>query len=75
MEYTMKHYNKHYVEELTEEKDEWKWAVMWKEKVVCVTWKEEWADQIAWAIDEACPYTSSNGAAIGSTVARNQSGR
>ena len=46
----------HYVEELTEEKDEWRWAVKWKDKVICVARKEEWANQIAWALDYAKPY-------------------
>lgn len=48
--------SKHYVEELTEETDMWKWAVKWKEKIVCITCKEEWAEQIAWALDEAHSY-------------------
>ena len=46
----------HYVEELTEEKDEWRWAVKWKDKVICGARKEEWANQIAWALDYAKPY-------------------
>jgi len=50
----------HYVEKCTPHpdlpKDIWIWAVMWKEKVVCFTDKEEKAEIISWALDEANPY-------------------
>ena len=33
------------------------WAVMWGEIVVCLSSKKEWAEQIAWALDYAKPYS------------------
>jgi hypothetical protein len=47
---------KHIIKELRNRQDEYKWAVMWFDKIVCLTINKEYADQIAWALDTALPY-------------------
>jgi hypothetical protein len=49
----MEHTIKDMIVKIPEEKR--MWGIMWKDIVVCFTETEDWAKQIAWALDEAKP--------------------
>jgi hypothetical protein len=46
----------HHVENIGNDGDPYNWAVMWEETVICITYSNEIARTIAWALDTAKPY-------------------
>jgi hypothetical protein len=50
----MKHHVENYRDKVLS--NEYTWAIMWKDFVVCLASKKEDAEAVAWALDEAKPY-------------------